>query len=120
MRLNNLTPREQSVILSKATEPAFSGEYNNFWKDGVYICKQCNAPLFSSKSKFDAGCGWPSFDEHFSNSIKRIADLDGERTEIVCAKCNGHLGHVFEGEGFTHKNTRYCVNSISIKHNPSS
>jgi methionine-R-sulfoxide reductase len=115
MPYNNLTNKEKNVILNKATEPAFSGKYNDFYKDGIYVCKQCNQPLFSSKAKFKSGCGWPSFDDTFENAIKRIPDSDGIRTEIICSNCGAHLGHVFEGEGFTKKDTRHCVNSISLK-----
>ena len=115
MQYNNLTPEEKRVIEDKGTEKPFSGEYDNFYKGGVFICRKCNAPLFSSKTKFDAGCGWPSFDANFPNALVRIPDADGERTEIECANCKAHLGHVFEGEQLTDKNTRYCVNSLSIR-----
>ncbi len=118
MRLNKLTEEEAEVILKKGTERAFTGEYDDFYKDGVFICRQCNSPLFSSKAKFDAGCGWPAFDENFPNAVKRIADEDGMRTEIQCSSCGGHLGHVFEGEGMTEKDTRHCVNSLSIRFVP--
>jgi len=118
MPYNNLFPKESLVIENKHTEPAFSGEYDDFYKEGVYICRRCNNPLFTSESKFNAGCGWPSFDENFLGAIKRLPDLDGVRTEIVCANCNGHLGHVFEGEKFTANNTRHCVNSLSIRFVP--
>ena len=114
MNYNKLTPEQQRVIENKATEAPFINEYDNFYKDGTFICRKCNAPLFSSKSKFDAGCGWPSFDENLPNAIKRIADPDGIRTEIECTNCGAHLGHEFIGEGLTHKNTRECVNSLSI------
>jgi len=114
MNYNKLTPEQQRVIENKATEAPFIGEYDNFYEDGTFICRKCNAPLFSSKSKFDAGCGWPSFDENLPNAIKRIADPDGIRTEIECTNCGAHLGHEFVGEGLTHKNTRECVNSLSI------
>ncbi|NAL78171.1 methionine-R-sulfoxide reductase [Nitrososphaera sp. AFS] len=114
MNYNRLTSQEEKVIMSKATEPPFAGEYDNFYQDGTFICRRCNAPLFSSKSKFDAGCGWPSFDESYPNAIKRVPDPDGVRTEIECANCGGHLGHEFVGEGFTKKDTRDCVNSLSI------
>ncbi len=118
MTYNKLNLIEKAVIENKATEPPYIGEYDKFFKDGTYICKKCNSPLFSSKSKFEAGCGWPSFDENYPNSIKRETDEDGIRTEIMCANCNAHLGHVFEGENITEKNTRHCVNSISIKFVP--
>lgn len=115
MKLNTLTAEEKHVILDKGTEAPFTGEYDNFYKEGVFICRQCNAPLFSSQAKFDAGCGWPSFDENFPNAVKRFLDKDGVRTEIQCASCGAHLGHVFEGERMTDKNTRHCVNSLSIR-----
>lgn len=118
MDLNKLTSEEQRIILQKGTEAPFSGEYDNFYKNGVFLCRQCNAPLFSSKAKFDAHCGWPSFDENYPNAIKRVPDEDGKRTEIKCANCDGHLGHVFEGEKLTAKNTRHCVNSLSIRFIP--
>lgn len=118
MPYNTLTKEESNVLISGATEPPFSGEYDDFYKEGVFICKRCNAPLFSSKAKFDAGCGWPAFDEYFAESVKRIADPDGQRTEIRCARCDGHLGHVFTGERFTETNTRHCVNSLSIRFIP--
>ena len=114
MNYNNLTPDEEKVIVHKATEPPFIGEYDNFHKEGTYICRRCNAPLFSSKSKFDSGSGWPSFDDSFPNAIERIPDPDGIRIEIQCSNCDGHLGHEFTGERFTNKNTRECVNSLSI------
>lgn len=115
---NKLTKDEEDVIAYKGTEMPFSGEYDNFYKDGTYVCRRCNAPLFSSKSKFDAGCGWPAFDENFPNAVKRILDADGYRTEIQCQNCGAHLGHVFEGEHLTDKNTRHCVNSLSIRFIP--
>jgi peptide-methionine (R)-S-oxide reductase len=118
MNYNELTRDEEKVIVRKATEPPFTGEYDNFYQDGTFICRRCNAPLFSSKSKFDAGCGWPSFDESFPNSVKRIPDPDGIRMEIECYNCGAHLGHEFLGEGFTEKNTRNCVNSLSIRFLP--
>ncbi|MDO8270212.1 MAG: methionine-R-sulfoxide reductase [Candidatus Levybacteria bacterium] len=116
--MNSLNLEEEDIILHKGTEHPFTGEYDNFYKDGTFICRRCNAPLFSSKSKFDAGCGWPSFDENFPNAVKRLVDEDGRRTEIRCMNCDGHLGHVFEGEDLTDKNTRHCVNSLSIKFVP--
>lgn len=116
--MNKLTPQEERIILRKGTEAPFSGEYENFYKEGTYICRRCNAPLFSSKSKFDAGCGWPSFDENYPNAVKRLPDPDGRRIEIQCANCDGHLGHVFIGERFTQNNTRHCVNSLSLRFIP--
>ena len=114
MGYNKLTPEEEKVIVEKATEPPFIGEYDNFYDSGTYICRRCNAPLFSSKSKFHSGSGWPSFDEYFPNAIRHVPDPDGIRTEIECANCGGHLGHEFLGENLTNKNTRECVNSLSI------
>lgn len=118
MTYNILTPDETKVILQKNTEIPFSGEYDNFFREGTFICRRCNAPLFSSKSKFDAGCGWPAFDGNFPEAVKRLPDPDGQRTEIRCANCSAHLGHVFEGEKFTPSNTRHCVNSLSIRFIP--
>jgi peptide-methionine (R)-S-oxide reductase len=118
MNYNKLTPEQERVIVDKATEAPFTGEYDDFFEEGTFICRRCNAPLFSSRSKFDAGCGWPSFDESFPNAIERIPDPDGIRTEIQCTNCGGHLGHEFLGEGFTNKNTRHCVNSLSIRFIP--
>lgn len=118
MPLNPLNRQEEWVIVHHGTERPFTGEYDDFYKPGTYICRQCNAPLFSSKSKFDAGCGWPAFDESFPNAIRRLTDPDGRRTEIRCAQCDGHLGHEFVGERLTAKNTRECVNSLSIRFVP--
>ncbi len=118
MPYNRLTPEERDVIEDKGTEPPFTGEYDDFYEDGTFVCRRCNAPLFSSASKFDAGCGWPSFDEEYPDSIKRLLDPDGERTEIQCTNCGAHLGHEFKGEQLTAKNTRHCVNSLSIKFIP--
>ena len=114
MKYNELTQEEKRVIENKGTEYAFSGKYNDFYEKGIFTCKKCNTALYTSNSKFSSGCGWPSFDDEIKGAIKRVPDVDGRRVEIVCATCGGHLGHVFEGEGFTEKNTRHCVNSISL------
>jgi peptide methionine sulfoxide reductase msrA/msrB len=114
-KYNKLTPDEARVILHEGTERAFTGEYFNLKKEGVYICRQCNNPLFRSEDKFDSGTGWPSFDDFIPGSVKEVSDADGYRVEIECANCGGHLGHVFKGEGFTQKQTRHCANSISLK-----
>jgi len=115
LKFNSLNEDEKRVILDKGTEMPFTGEYYDNKDEGIYICKQCNTPLFSSKSKFNSGTGWPSFDDYIDNSVRRVPDSDGRRVEILCVNCGGHLGHVFEGEGFTDKMTRHCVNSISLK-----
>lgn len=114
MGYNQLTEAEKKIIEDKATEAPFTGEYDNFYKDGIFICRKCNAPLFSSKAKFDAKCGWPAFDENFPNAVKRLPDSNELWSEIECANCNAHLGHVFIGEHFTKTDTRHCVNSLSI------
>lgn len=113
-KFKKLTKEEERVILHKETERPFTGKYYAFWKKGTYVCRRCGTALYRSESKFEANCGWPSFDDEISNAVKRTVDADGVRTEITCANCGAHLGHVFLGEGFTKKNVRHCVNSVSI------
>lgn len=118
LRLNKLTAEEEKVIVHKGTEAPFSGEYENNFDEGTYVCRRCGAELYRSESKFDAHCGWPSFDQEIKGAVKKLPDPDGVRIEIECARCGAHLGHIFYGEGFTEKNTRHCVNSISLKFIP--
>lgn len=117
-KYNELNDFEQYVILQKGTERAGVGEYTDTDTDGTYICRQCNAQLYKSSHKFHSNCGWPAFDDEIEGAVKRVPDSDGFRIEIVCDNCDGHLGHVFLGEGFTNKNTRHCVNSISMRFVP--
>ena len=115
---NQLNDEEKYIIEYKGTERPFAGEYDNFYEDGSYSCRKCNAELYRSVDKFDAHCGWPAFDKEVDGAVKHLPDPDGHRIEVECANCGGHLGHVFMGEGFTPTNARHCINSISMKFVP--
>ena len=117
-KFNSLSPAEAAVILNKQTEAPFSGRYNNFNKAGVYVCRRCGTELYRSDNKFEANCGWPSFDAEIKDAVEAVPDIDGVRTEIMCRNCGAHLGHIFLGEQLTARNTRHCVNSLSLTFKP--
>lgn len=119
-KYNELTEQQERVLIHKATDRPFTGDYYQKQDKGLYLCRQCNNPLYTSDDKFDSHCGWPSFDQEIKGAVLRVPDADGQRIEIICTNCKGHLGHVFEGEGFTDKNTRHCVNTSSLLFVPAS
>lgn len=118
VKLNVLTPEEEKIIVYKNTEMPFSGKYDDYFREGTYVCRRCSTPLYVSTAKFNSGCGWPSFDQEIEGRVRRVPDPDGTRTEIVCEACDAHLGHVFTGERLTPKDTRHCVNSLSLQFIP--